>query len=924
MAVRRNNYDVIVLAETWLRDGIFSNEIFDERYEVFRRDRDTQTSSKSDGGGVLIAVKKSGNYYVTHRPDLQSKSEDVVVTIKHKRNNKFLYVSGVYLPTEAKANDIRSYTEHVTKLRETSITDGFIIVGDFNLPSQTKENSKLILEMVSFCDLEQFNVIKNDFNGAMLDLVLSNKVVKTIRAVDPLAKVDVYHPPIIVTTAFEACSEKSQATFRNYKRVNWKQLNASLMNIHWETILGDSENIDEKVENFYSELLKHLDVHCPIITAKKRAHPSWFSKEAILLLKNKIAYHRNWKRCKNPTDGAEFSEARRKLKKQLYLDHKKFIEDTEAQLRENPKDFWKFVSAKKSNGSCNLESMHFEGKTSGNSLESANLFAEYFGSIYTSNTSSLPDEDKQNSESNPSTISFNNLFLPLHKIYETLAQLDEKKASGPDDLPPILFKRCSIALSIPLFEIYNSSLNSGTFPTRWKHAHITPIHKCGSAFDVKNFRPISKLSVPARIFDKLVTEEMSKIFLNVVIPEQHGFMKKRSTTTNLLRHTERIHQCLDKAGQLDVIYTDFSKAFDKVDHKILIEKLQRLGIKGNMLDWLASYVTGRTQQVQIGTSLSNPIPVTSSVAQGSNLGPLLFALFINDIHEMLEDVDFVLFADDLKLSKEINSPMDCAVLQRNIDKLVNFCHNNRLNLNINKCTAVSFTRRTTNYYNYAYNISGTTLERSLDFRDLGIIFDTTLSFTKHLDEIEKKCNRMMGFILRVGKDFRNAASFVCLFHSLIRSHLEYAAIIWNPHCITHKDRLERIQRKFIRNMHRRKLIPDSGDDFNYDECCRLLKFDKLETRRSISEAKFVLKSLRNQVDSSSFIDLFNFKVPQKQTRSCQPFRPNHSRTDVGKFSPMNRLMGKINSIAEHCYNNSINWDMFEDSINIKILRDALS
>lgn len=924
MAVRRNNHDIIILTETWLRDGIFNKEIFDERYEVFRRDRDAQSSTKSDGGGVLIAVRKSGNYYVTHRPDLQSKSEDVVVTIKHKRNNRILHVTGVYLPTEAKANDIRDYTKHITKLRESFIADCFFIIGDFNLPSQTKANVKLICEMMSFCDLEQFNDIKNEFNGGVLDLVLSNKVTKITRAVDPLTKVGVYHPLIIISTTMEACEVKSKSTFRNFKRVNWKHLNADLMLVHWDTILGDSESIDEKVDNFYNELNKHLDIHCPVITSKKREFPSWFSKESILLLKDKIAFHRNWKRCQNPRDKADFGESRKKLKKQLYIDHKKFIAETEAQLRGNPKDFWKFVSTKKSNGSCNLDSMQFEGKMSGNSLESANLFAEYFGSTYTTNASPVSDEAKQDFEPNPSTTNLSNLFLPLYKIYETLAQLDEKKASGPDNLPPSLFKKCSIALSIPLHEIFNSSLKSGKFPTRWKHAHVSPIHKSGSAFDVKNFRPISKLSVPARIFDKLVTEEMSSIFRNIVIPEQHGFMKMRSTTTNLLRHTEMIHQCLDNAGQLDVIYTDFSKAFDKVDHKILIKKLQKLGISGSMLNWLTSYVTGRTQQVQIGTALSNPIPVTSSVAQGSNLGPLLFALFINDIHEVLEDIDFVLFADDLKLSKVVNSLRDCEVLQKNIDQLANFCRKNQLSLNIEKCTAVSYTRRTVNYKNFEYNIDGTTLQRSLDFRDLGIIFDSTLSFSKHLDELEKKCNRMMGFILRVGKDFRNSSSLVCLFNSLVRSQLEYAAVIWNPHCFSHKDRLERIQRKFLRHLHRRKLIPESSNDFNYDECCRTLKLDKLETRRAITEAKFALKSLRSQVDSSSFIDLLNFHVPQKLTRSRLPFRPNPSRTDVGKFSPLNRLMGSINAIADHCEQNNINWDLFEDSININTLKQAIS
>lgn len=478
---------------------------------------------------------------------------------------------------------------------------------------------------------------------------------------------------------------------------------------------------------------------------------------------------------------------------------------------------------------------------------------------------------------------------------------------------------------IPLHEIFNDSLSFGVFPTKWKRAFVTPIHKSGSSFDVTNYRPISKLSIPAKVLDKIVSEELHEIFKDVIIPEQHGFMKKRSTTTNLLRHTESIHKCLDKAGQLDVIYTDFSKAFDKVDHKILITKLERMGISGTMLKWFESYITGRSQQVQIDGSLSNIINVTSSVAQGSNLGPLLFALFINDIHEVLEDVDFVLYADDLKMSKSItDSTRDCAVLQRTVDRLVGYCRRNNLSLNVKKCTVVNFTRRSSNFINYDYNIDGTILERTLTYRDLGVIYDSRLTFNTQLDEVSKKCNRMMGFILRIGKDFRNVSSFLSLFHSLIRSQLEYAVLIWNPHCVSHKDRLERIQRKFLRHLHRKKLIPGAGEDFNYDESCKILKIDKLETRRAIAETKFILNSLSGRIDSHSFLNLVNINVPQRSTRSCQPFRTSSSRTEIGRFSPMNRMMENINTISEHCTANNIGWDIFEEAIHINVVKAALS
>jgi Reverse transcriptase (RNA-dependent DNA polymerase) len=131
--------------------------------------------------------------------------------------------------------------------------------------------------------------------------------------------------------------------------------------------------------------------------------------------------------------------------------------------------------------------------------------------------------------------------------------------------------------------IFNESLRSGLFPHKWKLAHVVPIHKDGSQHDVRNYRPISKLSIPAKIFDNILADEVSERFENIIIPNQHGFFRRRSTVTNLASYTEKLQRCVDSGGQTDVIYTDFSKAFDKVSHVKLLEKLRRAGIGGTML-----------------------------------------------------------------------------------------------------------------------------------------------------------------------------------------------------------------------------------------------------------------------------------------------------------------------------------------------------
>lgn len=302
--------------------------------------------------------------------------------------------------------------------------------------------------------------------------------------------------------------------------------------------------------------------------------------------------------------------------------------------------------------------------------EAADLFAEQFSSVYSA------DEINPNTTAVSVPSLWSESFITMSTVFKKLMELDIKKAPGPDMLPPVFFRNCAKAMVFPLFTIFNESMRSGLFPTRWKLAHVTPIYKDGSTHEARNYRPISKLSIPAKVFDNIMADELFHQFEDMIIPQQHGFFKKRSTVTNLINYTESLQKCIDAAGQTDVIYTDFSKAFDPVSHNKLVEKLQLLGIGGRLLEWFRSYITGRTQRVQIGECFSYTIKVSSSVVQGSHLGPLLFSVFINDIGDILHDVDFCIYADDLKIYKSINNDSDAKILQENVDRLERYVQKN--------------------------------------------------------------------------------------------------------------------------------------------------------------------------------------------------------------------------------------------------------
>lgn len=254
---------------------------------------------------------------------------------------------------------------------------------------------------------------------------------------------------------------------------------------------------------------------------------------------------------------------------------------------------------------------------------------------------------------------------------------------------------------------------------------------------------------------------------------------------------EDLTEALDNNWQLDVVYTDFAKAFDRVNHTLLLYKLANLDFSRSAVKLFESYLSDRWQKVVFNGHVSERYKAISGVPQGANLGPLLFLVFINDLPAVVNNSKYALFADDFKLWKITNSEASCYELQCDINNIYEWSQKNLLYFNINKCSTATFTKRL-NQVIHQYVMNEKPIATKETITDLGVIFDKTLSFKYRIENIVNNSFRSLGFIIRNSYNFYNSVTLIKLYNTYVRSKLEYASVIWLPYYKTYIDQIEKV------------------------------------------------------------------------------------------------------------------------------------
>lgn len=908
-----SDYDVVGIAETWLYDGVYDGEVSDSRYDVHRCDRDLAATECTRGGGVMLLTRRS---LAARRDDSCLPTNplfDIVHIIIPAKTVKLLnnlHIICVYLPGTRSANDsiLSQFNQFLSKITDQFPNDYFVWMGDFNMSSvvwsadlnegltasgNISGDIQEFTELLYLSGLNQHNGIANG-NGSFLDLVISNTYVSVTRCNHPFTREDMpHHPALELQLPNISIKPLKETPTKKYifGKADYDSIRAELRNIDWNLKLKNNTSLDGAVENFYTVLYNLRDRFVPTyVKIHNDLYPNWYSLSLINIIKEKLHYHKLWKKFNNPRDYDSFSLLRTRQKETQEECWDRYISKCESALTKNPKYFWKYTKDLKKCGSIPRQMMDGSVVVT-DAVNICERFLNYFQSVYrdpsVTTNPNVPDTDTTSDN-------YSGIHFTEEIVLKYLKNIDINKGPGSDGIPPLFVKTCSKELALPLSIIFNRSLAEGIFPARWKEAIVVPVHKNGDRSQFNKYRPVSILSVFSKLFELIVHDYIYPFIEKSVPVQQHGFMRGRSVTSNLAIFTNSILKSMDGGGQMDVIYTDYSKCFDRLEHSILLQKLSVVGVHGDLLRWFASYLENRSQAVRIGTCFSKFATIPSGVPQGSHLGPLLFNIYVSDISTCFHHTQFSMYADDMKIFSKIYDLQDCLKVQEDLSRLVDYCKLNLLDLNVDKCQCITYSRKRS-VLSFCYTINDVPVDRRSEVRDLGVILDHKLSFTSHYEHIVQKAYKMLGFIMRITKPFKRIQSLKALYFAYVRSIVEFASQIWSPSYAIHVGRLESIQRRFLKHISHRFGLSLSG----YEERLQHYKVLSLEKRRKLSDMMFLYKVLNNGIDCPELVESIGLNTPTTRTRHTRLFFEPRSQNNYARNSIVSRCVRTYNDSFQH-------------------------
>jgi hypothetical protein len=569
----------------------------------------------------------------------------------------------------------------------------------------------------------------------------------------------------------------------DFKNANFYTFRDELGNANWEECF-EVDDIDAICNRWTALFIKISER----VVKKKKVlvrpyDKSWYNNYLRGLRRIKDREHGEWVKDRTPLKWGIYKAARNTYFQEcdrLKLEHEEHIYASLAsEISRNPKKWWTLVG----------ETMGTKKKTSFPVIIKDGVFcdtdkekAEAFNKTYldSSNlTGEFFDLPEGEEEIGHEPLEF--IRVTEKDVDDVIKGINTNKAYGPDNISPRLIKEARPSIVKILTLIFNKSLELSKFPAIWKRANVLPIYKKAETFITSNYRPVSLLSILAKVFEKIVFKYLFKYFKEnfLISIWQSGFLPGSSTITQFVEIYDQFCRAVNEGKEIRVVFLDISKAFDRVWHRGLLYKLKASGIRGRLLEWLKDYLTDRQQRVVINGEYSEWGSIKAGVPQGSVLGPLLFLIFINDITHVIKYCKIRLFADDTCLFIEVDDPeIQALQLNEDLENLNAWANKWHVDFSPPKTEEVIISRKRSSPVHTVAYLNGAPIKRAPHHKHLGLILSQDLSWTEHINELVDKANRRLG-IMRTLKFKIDRLSLEKIYMSFIRPLLEYGDVVWD-------------------------------------------------------------------------------------------------------------------------------------------------
>ena len=839
-----NDIDIISINETKLNESIRDHEVHIPGYEVIRRDR-----LKKCGGGVCFYVKNSINFTV--RNDLHMDAIENLCLEVHKPNSKSFVIVTWYRPPNSPIGIFSPFESLIGKLDSENVE--FFVLGDMNCDMITTRYDNDTSKLRSIADVYGLEQLISEptritpTSSTLIDLIYTNCSDKI--ACSGVCHIGISDHSMVYVYGKLALNGMSNGhnsiTYRNFRNFDRQSFRHDILSQCWDNVY-ESSNPNEMWEQWKCTFLAIADKHAPLKTMRVRSRSSpWITSELKDLMHNRDILKIKASKTNDPTDWALFKKQRNTVNKQIRSAKQVYYQNSFNKHTSNCRKTWQTINelTSRKSGKPSVASLKVNGLTITNSLELSNEFNNHFANI----GPKLASEINCDSGSYQRYLTVTDKRFKLqptnpNKVFSLLNKLDKSKATGLDKISARIVRECADLICVPICDIFNQSISQGIFPDDWKYARVTPLYKQGDRGDVNNYRPISVIPIVAKVFERIVYEQLYAYLEehDILCQNQSGFRANHSTVTALLEATDSWAYNIDNGKINGVIFLDLKKAFDTVDHQILLSKLSYYGIHGKSFKWFQSYLENCTQKCSVNGSLSNSCSLTCGVPQGTILGPLLFLLYINDLPNCLSNCKPRMYADDTHLtyaSSNLENLQFC--LNEDLANVFDWLQANKLTLNMTKTEFMligSRQRLNTLTTSPIIRMNSTQVSKVSATKSLGVMIDDKLDWHDHIEKLTKKIASGIGALKRI-RHLIPASTLHLIYQALIKPHFDYCDIVWGNCGKTLRDKLQKLQNRAAR------VLTFSNYDADTTELLEFLGWKNLARQQEIHKATMMFRCL---------------------------------------------------------------------------------